>query len=164
MGWIYCNKSLSSPCQSGTAGLETYTSAQILGTPPIPSYESIATPGSCTSTSSTSVTESTASITLTHSSTCTQIIHQSSIPATAIGVGLGLPFGIAATGFLVFLFWRDARKVGLGGPKQYISRNKRTRGRNNPINGEMDGDGLPLELQGTMINAELHGNEMVQQP
>ena len=116
-------------------------------------------------------------------------------PATAIGVGLGLPFGIAATGFLVFLFWRDARKKGLRGPKQYISRDKRTRGRNTPTEGEfgsndntlldsetngndntllagrtegndiaptdveMDGIGPQLELQGSMINAELHGNE-----
>ena len=89
-------------------------------------------------------------------------------------MGLGVPFGIAAIGFLVFLFWRDARRKGPIRPRQRISEDKRTRGQNNPtdgetyghdnirIAGEMDGDGLQLELQGTMINAELHGNEMVQ--
>ena len=153
---MYCNQSLSSQCQSGPAGFEDYSSARILGTPPIPSSESVATPSSYISTSSTTVTEST---TLTHPPTCTQIIHQSSKPATAIGVGLGVPFGIAAIGFLVSLFWRDARRKGP----------KRTRGHNNPTDGridgndntlpdgEMDGNGLRLELQGSMITAELHG-------
>ena len=73
------------------------------------------------------------------------------------------------------MFWSDARKNGLRGSKQYISRDKRTRGHNNPtdgetdghdnipIAGEMDGDGLQLELQGTMMTTELHGNEMAQQ-
>ncbi len=36
-------------------------------------------------------------------------------------------------------------------------------GNNTLIGGEMDGNGLQLELQGTRITAELHGNEMVQQ-
>ena len=161
-------------CQSSTAELETYTGGQFLGTPPIPSSESVATPSSCISTSSTAVMELTTSIAMTHSPKCTQIIHQSSKPATAIGVGLGVPFGIAAIGFLVFLFRRDARRKSPRRPRRGISRDKRTRGRNTPtegnfggndnapIVGEMDGDGLQLELQGTMINAELQGNEMVQ--
>ena len=195
--WVYCDQSLPSPCQSGPAGLETYTytRARFLGTPPIPSSEGVTTlnPSILTSSTSvmelsTSVTESTASSTLAHSPTCTNILHQSSESATAIGVGLGLPFGIAAVGFLVFLFWRDTRKKGLRRPKQYISRDERTRGRNTPIegrlgrndntllaggmegndnaltDGEMDGNGLQLELQGSMITAELNGNETVQEP
>lgn len=87
-----------------------------------------------------------------------------------------MPSGIAAIGFLIFLFWRDARRKSPRRPRQDTSRDKRTRGRNTategefgrndniPIAGEMDGDGLQLELQGAMITAELHGNEMVQQP
>ena len=165
-GWMYCNQSLSSQCQSGPAGFEDYSSARFLGTPPIPSSESVATPRPYISTSSTTVTEST---TLTHPPTCTQIIHQSSKPATAIGVGLGVPFGIAAIGFLVSLFWRDARRKGPIRTRQDIWEDKRTRGHNNPTDGridgndntlpdgEMDGNGLRLELQGSMITAELHG-------
>ena len=72
------------------------------------------------------------------------------------------------------MFRRDARRKSPRRPRRGISRDKRTRGRNTPtegnfggndnapIVGEMDGDGLQLELQGTMINAELQGNEMVQ--
>ena len=91
-------------------------------------------------------------------------------------------------GFLVFLFWRDARRKGPRSPRQDILEDKRTRGHNTPTDGgvdvnddtlldgetdgnedaltggEMDGNGLQLELQGSMINAELHGNETIQEP
>ena len=187
-GWIYCDQSLSTACQFGGEGFKTYASAEILGNPPISSTGQIATTNSRLLTTSTSVTKSAASITLTNPPTCTGIIHQSALPAIAIGVGLGVPFGIAAIGFLVFLFWRDARSKSPRGSKQDRLGDKRTRGHNtttdgetggngntlldgetdgnenSPADGEMDGNGLQLELQGTMITAELHGNEMVQQP
>ena len=98
--------------------------------------------------------------------TSTQTIHQSSLPATAIGVGLGVglgvPFGIVAIGFLIFLFWRDVRSKDPRGPKQDALKDKRTRGNNTLIGGEMDGNGLQLELQGSTITAELHENRLVQ--
>lgn len=160
--WVYCDLSLSSPCQSGTTGLVNYTSAKLLGAPLISSTKNVITPSSPIVTTFTSVTESTASVTLTNQPTCTDIVHQSSLPATAIGVGLGIPFGIAAIGFLIFLFWRDARRKNARGPKQDISQDKRTIRHKTLAGGEMDGNGLRPELQGTMMNPELYGSEMIQ--
>ena len=177
--WVYCNKHLSSPCQSGTTGLEIYTGATILGTPPISSTEQVTTATPCILTSfieqltivnssmlttSTSITESAASSALISPPRSTQIIHKSSQSATAIGVGLGVPFGIAAIGFTVFLFWRDARRKNARGLKQDTSRDKRIRRQNTLTGGEMDGNGLRLELQGSIMTPELHGNEPIQQP
>ena len=159
----YCNLRLSSPCQSGK-GLVNYTHAEILGAPPISSTRNVITPSSPIVTTFTSFTEPTASVTLTNQPTCTDIIHQSSLPATAIGVGLGVPFGIAAIGFLIFLFWRDARSKKSRRQKQDTLGDMKIRGHNTLAGGEMDGNGLRLELQGTMTAPELHGNEMLQQP
>ena len=149
----------------GTGKLQTYTSATILGTPPLSSTEQIATETLSTEQITTansgiltmfvSVTKSAASITLTNQPTCTEIIHQTSRPATAIGVGLGVPFGIAAIGFLVFLFWTDARGKNARDPKQDTSRDKRARRHNTLAGGEMDGNGLRPELQGSIMTPEL---------
>ena len=170
--WYFCDDQLSTKCDNGSTEFQAYnyTKAIFLGTPPISSTEHIATANSHILTSSTeqittanaSVTKSAASITLTNQPTCTEIIHQSSLPATAIGVGLGVPFGIAAIGFLVFLFWRDARRKNARGPKQDTSQDKRTIRHNTLTGGEMDGNGLRLELQGTIVNPELYGSEMTQ--
>ena len=160
-GGYYCNLSLSSPCQSST-GLVHYTKATILGAPPIPSTKNTITPSSPIVTTFTSVTEPTASVTLTNQPTCTDIVHQPSLPLTAIGVGLGIPFGIAAIGFLIFLFWRDARRKNARGPKQDTSQDMRNIRHNTLDGGEMDGNGLRLELQGTIVNPELYGSEMIQ--
>ena len=161
---FYCDQSLSTACQGSEIEVQTYTSATILGTPPISSIEQIATANPSTLTTATSVTESIASSTFKNTPTCTQIIHQSSLRATAIGIGLGAPCGIAAIGFLVFLFWRDAKRKISRSPKQDILGDQRARRHNTLTGGEMDGNGPQLELPGTMITAELHGNEMVQQP
>ena len=45
----------------------------------------------------------------TDSAASAQGSRRSSSPSTAIGVGIGVPLGIAATGFLGFLFAREAR-------------------------------------------------------
>lgn len=157
---FYCDHDLSSQCETGGAGFEDYTSAEILGTPPISSTEHAVTANPCI----LSATGSAASSTLAQSPKCTQIIHKSSPPATAIGVGLGVPLGIAATGLLVFLFRRDARRKGpRGAKKQDISGDMRTRGHYTPTTGEAGGSGLQRELQGTMLSAELHGNGTAQQ-
>ena len=141
---------------------QTYLSAVILGNPPISSAIQNATANSPGLTMAASVTVSTSWITLTSQPTCTQVIHQSSPPATAIGAGLGVPFGIAAIGFLIFLFWRDARRKNARGPKQDISQDKRTIRHNTLTGGEMDGNGLRPELQGGIMAPELQSNELAQ--
>ena len=75
-----------------------------------------------------------------------------------------MPFGIAAIGFLVFLFWRDVRSKKSRRQKQDTLGDMKIRRHNTLTGGEMDGNGLRLELQGTMTAPELHGNEMLQQP
>ena len=67
---------------------------------------------------------------------------------TALGAGLGVPLGVAAVGFLAFLYWRvRQQRRTIGHTRNRISRQglemrEQTDGRN----GELDGIGIRREM------------------
>ena len=125
--WWCGDVSVTPICQSGNqAHFRDYTSGSILGFPPITSSPSAATQSSCdwatttfyipaSSPAKMSTAPSLSAQTQRRSTnlpTDPPAPAQSQEPAaslpTAIGFGVGIPLGIAAIGFLGFLFWKAA--------------------------------------------------------
>ena len=125
--WWCGDVSVTSICQSGNqAYFLDYTSGSILGFPPMTSSPSAATQSSCDlatitfyiSASSSSKVSTAPSLSAQTQKRSTALPtdppapaqsqeHSASLP-TAIGFGVGIPLGIAAIGFLGFLFWQAA--------------------------------------------------------
>ena len=116
--WWCGDESETTACRNGIdAYFLNYTKGSILGFPPITSYSSagttvfsdiVTTTFSAGPTSNpTIVLASSPSKTSAAPSTPSQKQgHSASLP-TAIGVGVAVPLGIAALGFLGFLFWKE---------------------------------------------------------
>ena len=107
--WWCGDSSKDTPCQNvseGSGKLVNYTGGPVLGLPPITSVKAAAsnTRGSSAAAatnggSSTSPTPSPSPAPKSNDHT-----------ATAIGAGVGVPLGIAALGFLAFLFWKASQQ------------------------------------------------------
>ena len=116
--WWCGNESETTPCRNGVdAYFLNFTKGAVLGFPPITSSSSagtkifsdiVTTTFSAEPTSNpASVLASSPSKTSTDPSMPTQTQgHSASLP-TAVGVGIGVPLGIACLGFLGFLFWKQ---------------------------------------------------------
>ena len=116
--WWCGNESKTTACRDGIdAYFLNYTKGSILGFPPITSSSSVGTKlasdivtttfSAKPTSNPTSVLVSSPSKTSTDPSLPTQTQgHSASLP-TAIGVGVGVPLGIASLGFLGFLFWKQ---------------------------------------------------------
>lgn len=135
-GWWCGNSGETTPCQPGIhASFVPYTTGYILGFPPLITPTSALTkdpsnlvitgssvgPSSKTSTISTSSPMDTSTGPFVPTRTQEQSTrlptdppipaqtqaHSTSLP-TAIGVGIGVPLGIATIGLLAFLFWKES--------------------------------------------------------
>ena len=104
------------PCQNVTVGvgrLVNYTGGVVLGFPAYTSSAAGQTAGA-TSFPGPSDASSLSTIRLPTSSAAVaspspQTSHEERLIALAIGVGIGVPLGVAALGFLSFLFWRETK-------------------------------------------------------
>ena len=110
VNWWCGNESKTPACHAGPDALfPSYPSGSILGFPPLtPSSSALITTSSITVTTAAPVTTASPAKTSTDPSVPVQTQkHSASLP-TALGVGLGVPLGIATIGFLGFLFWKEA--------------------------------------------------------
>ena len=112
--WWCGDSTVTTPCQSGVnASFYNPTTASELGLPPVTFSQSVATKtvnGLVIIIFSPGLTDSKATtvpaMTYTDPSVPAQTpAHSASLP-TAVGFGVGIPLGIAAIGFLGFLYWR----------------------------------------------------------
>lgn len=87
--------------------------------------------------------------------------HSASLP-TAIGVGIGIPLGTAVIGFLVFLFWREAKLKDKAQPMS-SSHESENKAKVDGLLTELHGTSLPYEL-GVGGRIELPGTRMVLKP
>ena len=126
--WWCGNNSETTPCQTGiNASFVSYTGGYILGFPPVTYSPSVPTKSPSnlvtttfsveTSSKSTIVPESPLANTSTGPPVPAQTQEHSTSPLIAIGVGIGIPLGIAAIGFLVFLFWKEALRQRRSKPR-----------------------------------------------
>ena len=120
--WWCGDTSVTPACQSGdSASFYILTNASELGFPPMTFSQSVATrdlsdlvtnifSSGTTNSKATIVPASSPAKTYTDASVPAQTPEHSANLTTAIGVGVGVPLGIAAIGFLGFLFWRATER------------------------------------------------------
>ena len=173
--WWCGNESVTPACHSGDqAHLVDYSSGSILGVGPV-------TPTPCstigTQIYSTSFHASNTPTTLTTTQNAASVPPTATPPpqsqpsqsATAIGAGIGVPLGIAATGFLGLIFWRERRRrKPHNNPETMRPKHDTTQAHNGwgaelwdtPLRRELHGSGGTIELQGTGSRPELSGGEV----
>ena len=181
---MWCgNESETAACQTGIdAYFFDYKTGSVLGIPPVTSSSSTATQTTTFSAGptlkSTSVQASSLTQTSTNSAVPTQAQKQSTnqptdSPAptqnqehsastpTAIGIGIGVPLGIAAIGFLSLLLWKEGRRQRTS--KSRIQNHEPTLG-NIDHSATVDIDGCWRELPDAPLPRELDGVSRAELP
>ncbi|KAM0804210.1 hypothetical protein BDR22DRAFT_837375 [Usnea florida] len=110
--WWCGNETKIPACHAGIDALfPSYPSGSILGFPPLtPSSSAPITTSSITVITAAPVTTASTAKIATDPSVPVQTQKNPASLPTALGVGIGVPLGIATIGFLGFLFWREAAR------------------------------------------------------